>query len=48
MKQIVVTVMGKKYATVPLRDLEAIFLEADVMRLRDEADEGERLPETNP
>ncbi len=40
-QRIVVTVMGKKYAAVPLRDLAAIFLEADVMRLRDEADEGQ-------
>jgi hypothetical protein len=42
-RRIIVGVMGRKYAAVPLRDLDAIFLEADVMRQRDEADEGERL-----
>jgi hypothetical protein len=41
-RRIIVEVMGKKYAAVPLRDLDALFLEADVMKQRDEADEGER------
>jgi hypothetical protein len=43
-KRIIVEVMGKKYAAVPLRDLEALFLEADVMRQRDDVDEGSRPP----
>ena len=41
-QRIVSDTMGKKYAAVPLRDLAALFLEADVMRQRDEADEGQR------
>lgn len=41
-RRIVSSVMGAKYAAIPLRDLDAIFLEADVMRQRDEADEGQR------
>ena len=41
-RRIVTDVMGKKYAAIPLRDLESLFLEADVMRQRDEADEGQR------
>ena len=41
-QRIVVDVMGKKYAAVPLRDLASLFLEADIMRQRDEADEGQR------
>jgi hypothetical protein len=42
-RRIVTEVMGKKYAAVPLRDFDALFLEADVMRQRDEADEGQRF-----
>jgi hypothetical protein len=41
-RRIVTEVMGKKYAAIPLRDLDALFLEADIMRQRDEADEGQR------
>lgn len=41
-RRIVISMMGKKYSAIPLRDLEALFLEADVMRQRDEADEGQR------
>jgi hypothetical protein len=41
-RRIITEVMGKKYAAIPLRDLDALFLEADVMRQRDEADEGQR------
>jgi hypothetical protein len=43
-RRIIVEVMGKKYAAVPLRDLDALFLEADVMRQRDDVDEGSRPP----